>query len=128
MIDLDREIHDWSAREHARRCGRTPPVAEMEDHLHCEVERLRGEGLTTEQAFAAATSGLGRSIGRDRARAARGPLLANALIWAALIFASAMVLHDRAGGSSYGVLLTVVIVPLWWASDRLLRRALRPRG
>ena len=130
MFDLDREIHAWSTRERARRCGRTPAVAEMEDHLHCEIDRLRKEeGLRVEEAFAAATAGLARSIdlGGDR-RAARGPLLAHAFIWAALILASAIVLHDREGGTTHGLLLTLVLVPLWFASDQLLRRVMRLRG
>jgi hypothetical protein len=131
MFHLDREIHDWSERERARRCGRTLPVAEMEDHLHCEVERLRGTGMPVEEAFAAATASLGRSIDVGRgsgAKAMRGPLLANAFVWAALILGSALLLHDEASGTTYGLLLTAVMVPLWWASDQLLRRVMGLRG
>ena len=127
MFDLDREIHAWSTRERARRCGRTPAVAELEDHLHCEVERLRGTGMPVEEAFRAATASLERNIDLGGGRGnARGPLLANAFLWAALIVGSAILLHDRADGTAVGLLVTVVMVPLWWASDHLLRRVLRP--
>ena len=125
MFDLDREVEAWSQRTATRRCRRTPTADELKDHLYCEIERLEKDGAPREQAFTEASARLGRAIdleGPDRS--ARGPLLANAFLWAALILATALVLARRDGGDSLAFLLITVFVPLWFASDLLLRRTL----
>lgn len=150
MFDLEREVAAWSEAVHAESCGNAAHAAELSDHLHCEIERARAQGLSDEQAFKAAVAKLGawptlsaeeaknRSlVGRGCALATRyqrshaggerrGLLVAHAMLWAALIAATALL----SKGNALGVrawLLTGVMVPTWWASEQLLRRALRPR-
>lgn len=54
-------------------------------------------------------------------------IISNAIIWASLIVASALVFNSTNAdvSKSYSYLLVVVIIPLWFASDQLMRRALR---
>jgi hypothetical protein len=149
MFDLDREVTAWSTSVHAERCRAAAGVAELSDHLYCEVDRGRAEGLSDEEAFRAATARLG-SVSELTAEEAknrsalgtvcqvaakldgagvrpdhRGALLAHALIWASLIIATSMILSKSAVRDVYSLLLMVVFVPLWWASDQLLRSVLR---
>jgi hypothetical protein len=148
MFDLDKEVAAWSRAMHAERCRETAHAAELSDHLHCEIERGRAQGLSDEQAFKAAVAKLGaqpeleaeesknRSLlgtvcaaaGRyERLRAGHtGLFLAHALLWAALMLATSAVLSKSSAPQAFAWLLTGVLVPTWWASEQLLRRALRP--
>jgi hypothetical protein len=146
MFDLDREVTAWSAAIHATGCRSAAEVAELSDHLYCEIDRARAEGLSDEGAFRAAVARVGsaRELMAEHAknRSALGTvcqvaarldgvanpdhrpfLLAHAVIWAALIIASSLVLPK-----AVAVWFLVVASPLWWASDQLLRAALRNRS
>ncbi|HET9273191.1 MAG TPA: permease prefix domain 1-containing protein [Methyloceanibacter sp.] len=141
MFDLDKEIANWSAAVHAGRCRSEASVAELRDHLYCEIERARAEGLTEEQAFSAAVAKLGsapelaaenaknRSLlaavcAAERPRGPQGKfLMAHGIVWAAVMIGSALL--SIAGPMGYVFLLTLVLVPSWFASEQILRRALR---
>jgi len=53
--------------------------------------------------------------------------IANAIIWAALMLATALIFTTAGADAadSYGYLLTVIMIPLWIASDQVIRRAMR---
>ncbi len=149
MFELDRAIADWSADAQPEGCRNPARMAELEDHLRCEIERGREAGLSDEAAFHAAV----RRVGTARAlaaehRRARGPwaracaalmaaeraprgaaarklLLTNAFLWASLMVAAAFVLRHESKPSTFAWLITGVILPLSWGSDHLLRQALR---
>jgi hypothetical protein len=149
LFDLDQEVAAWSATVHAGRCRQAASVAELSDHLYCEIDRARAEGLSDEQAFAAAAAKLGpgpdlaaehaknRSLlgtacaaaARDErsepSRQRRWLLLAHAILWAVVILASSAALSKTAAPAAFGWMLSGVLVPIWWASEQILRRALR---
>lgn len=151
MFDLEREVAAWSEAVHAESCGNAAHAAELSDHLHCEIERARAEGMSDEQAFRTAVSRLGarrelsaeeaknRSLlgvgcaaaarydGSYAARDRRGLFLGHALLWAALILATSLLLSKSSTPDSLSWLIIGVMVPIWWASQELLRWALRPR-
>jgi hypothetical protein len=52
-------------------------------------------------------------------------LLAHGFVWAALMIASALLLKKAAAPETYAWLLTLVFIPLSFASEQILRRALR---
>lgn len=152
MFDLDREVTAWTNSVHAQRCRPAAGAEELTDHLYCEIERGRSAGLSDEEAFHAAVARLGapsalmaedaknRSalgtacavaarLDREGVRAEfRGALLGHAIIWASLILATSMILSKSAVRDVYSLLLMVVFVPLWWASDQLLRSVLRRKA
>jgi hypothetical protein len=149
MFDLDREVTAWAASVHAERCRAAAGAAELTDHLYCEIERGRAEGLSDEEAFHAAIARLGSAseltAEEAKNRSALGTvcqvaakldgegirphhrraLLGHALMWAALIIATSMVLSKTAVRDVYSFLLMAVFIPLWWASEQLLRSVLR---
>lgn len=151
MFDLDREVAAWSRAVHEERCQPAAVVAELSDHLYCEIERARATGLSDEAAFRAATARLGtaRQLTAEHAknRSALGTacqmaarldpamgrpeqrwlLLAHAAVWAALIIATTLALKKAAPAEVSVWLLTVIFVSLWWASEQLLRLALRQK-
>jgi hypothetical protein len=154
MFDLDREVTKWTAAVHAERCASAAVagVTELTDHLYCEIDRGRAEGLSDEAAFRAAIARLGGSpaltaeIAKNRSAFAgvcrivaklEGPfpasaehrriLVAHGLIWATLMIATSLILVTTDAAKSSLVLLIVMYTPLWQASDLLLRRALRRR-
>ena len=62
-------------------------------------------------------------------RVERGLLIGHALIWAAVILATSIMLSKTDTPGTYATyLLTGVLVPSWWASQEILRRALRNAG
>jgi hypothetical protein len=156
MFDLRKEVATWSQSVKVGSCGTTQTLdkAELIDHLYCEIERGRSTGLTDEQAFAAAVAKIGRlpeltvegAKNRSRLGAAwagivrfecaqysavepqhRKVLVANAILWSALVVASTLVLSASDAAETLGVLITTVWVPMWLSSDLLLRRALRSK-
>ena len=148
MFDLEREVAAWSATVHAERCQPAASVAELSDHLYCEIDQARATGLSEEEAFRAAVARIGspsaltaehaknRSAlgtvcrvaakldGSSSSPEQRRLLVAHALIWAALMIASALMLKKTASEVSVLMLITIFI-PLSWASEQLLRRAFR---
>lgn len=62
MFDLNNEVKRWSRSVHRSRCGGRLDAAELEDHLHCEIEALQATGLSEEEAFAKATKNLGDAV------------------------------------------------------------------
>jgi hypothetical protein len=151
MFDLDREVANWSAKVHAERCQPAAGVAELTDHLYCEIDRGRVAGLSDEEAFRAATARLGaapeltaehaknRSALGTVCRVAgrldgswtnsedRRALLAHGMIWASLMIGFSIVMSKAAPAAVSLSLLFGIILPLWLASEQLLRRALRHR-
>ncbi len=154
MFDLEREIKAWSEAALEGACRDAAGVAELTDHLWCEVERARSGGLSDEQAFHAAVAKLGPAksfaaehaknrslLGEACAIAARleggGPrgshkelLVTHSLFWAGLMLVLAFMLPKGADRDAPGWLFVAVLIPAWWTSEQLLRRALRrpPRG
>lgn len=152
MFDLDREVNAWSSAVNAERCQASGGIAELTDHLYCEIELGRAAGLSDEEAFRQATAKLGaapelaaehvknrsalgaacqvaaklddpRLTGRDRRL-----MIVHGLIWAVLIIATSLFLSkvpDVSKAVQWLVLTT--FIPLWWASERILRRALVPQ-
>ncbi len=149
MFDLEREVTAWSETVHAGRCGSASTVAELKDHLYCEIERGRAHGLSDELAFAAAVAKLGasttlasehaknRSIlktvcvaaARDERRYSNGRhrnlLMAHAILWAAVILATSIMMSKSKTPDSLSLLLIIILGPCWFASEQILRRALR---
>ncbi|HTQ81171.1 MAG TPA: hypothetical protein VMM92_14325 [Thermoanaerobaculia bacterium] len=148
MFDLEKEVAAWSEAVHAGRCGHAGEVAELSDHLYCEIDRARATGLSDEQAFAAAVAKLGsrpelaaehaknRSLlqagcaallngERSLARGERRLLIAHGLLWAALMLVYSLVSVKLEVPRTSGWLLSCVLIPGWFASELLLRRALR---
>lgn len=133
MFDLEREVDRWTDKAFAGSCrGKAASLAELRDHLHSDVERLMGEGRSSEDAFRMATARLGETAGglaapegNSKLRQAR---LANAMIWAALILGTALVLAKRSDQDVLNFLLIGVLLPLWFAADQLLARLLRAPG
>ncbi|MCB9764575.1 MAG: hypothetical protein H6741_33980 [Alphaproteobacteria bacterium] len=125
-------------------CAREDQRAELEDHLHSEVEQLMAQGMSPQDAFADAARRLGapealkaqlshhRSLwGRicafDRrisggSGGAQRLQVGNGILWAAAILATALVVRDA---EVTATLLTVVMVPLWFASTLVVRGAVR---
>jgi hypothetical protein len=150
MFDLDREATVWSEAVYANDCRGAASVAELRDHLYCEIDRARAEGLSDEQAFAAAVAKLGpatklatehaknrsvlravcAAVSRDERLVSSDQqwlLVAHAVLWAALTIGTALVLSKTATREASEWMLIVVLIPCWLASEQILRRALRRR-
>jgi hypothetical protein len=151
MFNLDREVAAWSAAVHAERCQPSAGIAELTDHLYCEIDRARAEGLSDEEAFRTAVARVGsapeltaeHAKNRSALGAAcqvalkldgpgfnsehRGLLAAHAAIWAALMIVLALVLRKATSPELSAWLLIGILIPLWLASDQILRAALRRR-
>lgn len=149
MFDLEREVAKWSTAVHAERCHPEAGVAELTDHLYCEIDRGRGEGLSDEAAFRAAVARLGSApvltaehaknrsafgaVCRVAARLAgspvspqhRGLLVGHSIVWAGLMIGLALLMTRTAAPPALGSLIGVFLIPLWWASEQILRTALR---
>lgn len=150
MFNLDREVASWSDAVNAERCQPSAGAAELSDHLYCEIERRRQEGLTDEAAFHAAvarlgTAGdlssehvknrsaigvacrfLGHQQGKSRSRLLRLEV-AHAVIWATLFIVTASVLKMTAVPGVSAWLLTAIFIPLWLASQQIVQAAARAR-
>ncbi|MEA2572400.1 MAG: hypothetical protein QOI24_4401 [Acidobacteriota bacterium] len=147
MFDLNREVAAWSAAVYAERCGAAASVAELSDHLYCEIDLGRAAGLSDEEAFRTAVARLGTAselsaenaknrsaLGAVCAVAAkledpvsrrhRGLMIAHALLWATLMIALSVILKKT---ELVAWTMLVILVPMWWASERLLRRAMVTR-
>lgn len=158
MFDLEKEVQTWSEAVHAERCHPAGSVAELADHLHCEIDRLRatpsGNPLSDEQAFRAAVARLGATpalaaenaknrslletgcaVARDerapsvtgRAGTHRRLLLAHAVLWASLMIGASLLMSKTSMATAFSLLLILALGPAWWASDRIVRRALRTK-
>jgi len=147
MFDLDQEVAAWTAAAFASRCRREASIAELTDHLYCELARGRAEGLDDKQAFHAAITRLGspREFAAEEAKnnsvfqkgcaialrwersipgsERRGLMLVNALLWAAVMIASATLWKRGGGPPTIGWVLLTVLTSGWWASEAVLRRA-----
>ena len=151
MFDLNKEIRAWCRSALPDGCG-DDQLAELEDHLHCEIERLQGEGLDETTAFDRATKRLGearilmneysknqsfvaRLCALDRrlsgAENIRNPavkklagrlVVGQSILWAAAMLATALLTR---GSENAGYLVTVVFVPLWFASYLLINTTLK---
>ena len=137
MFDLDKAVDEWGKSQQARHCLRrrnADTVEELKDHLLCEVERLQQEGLAAEEAFRQAARQMesaSESLSDQHRRRVRRITSANAFMWAAVMVAVALLfsgtgnddVNDR---TSY--LLLVVLIPAWFFSDRLIRKAMGADG
>jgi hypothetical protein len=151
MFELKKAVESWSRAVIASSCRDAERMAEMADHLYCEIERARIQGMSDEQAFAAAVARVGSAgtLANEHAKNRsvlavscatlasfergaggsehRGFLLVHAFLWASLMVATALVLHKASTPAALSFLLVVVLIPLHWASEQLLRRALQHR-
>jgi len=59
MFNLDQAICNWCRSVYPNWWKRDARIAELTDHLYCEVERLCAEGLLEEEAFLVATKRMG---------------------------------------------------------------------
>lgn len=152
MNELDRKIADWCERIHVDRCWyrSSNRVEELKDHLFSEIEHHMASGMDEDAAFEAATLKLGnindleREFSKNRGwlgrlsrniamsecgvtKKERKMRMANSMIWAVLMVASALVFRsiDADVDKVFGYLLVLIFIPLWTASDQLMRRALR---
>ena len=152
MFELDREVRAWSEAVHADRCRNAASVAELSDHLHCEIDRARAEGLSDERAFAAAVARIGpasklaaehakdrsplgaacavarRLEGGEWSAQHRRLLVAHAVVWASVVIATSLVLSKNATREATEWLILLVLIPSWLRSEQILRQALRPRS
>lgn len=151
MIDLDREVTAWSNAAAAAGCAGAERAAELRDHLYSEIEAARSRGLSDEQAFAAAVAKLGTpaqlaaehaknrtalgvvcsAVSRDERLAGRGVpravLRAHALTWAAVMVSLSFLMVRVGVRKDTAWVLSSVLIPLWYASELLVRRWLRHR-
>jgi hypothetical protein len=150
MFNLETEVAAWSRSVYAERCKPAASEAELIDHLYCEIDRARATGLSDEAAFRAATTRLGSTseltaeIDKNRSafgaacqvmakledpvrRDQRGLMVAHAIVWAALIIATSLVLKRSGASEVDDWLVITVFIPLWLVSDLILRQALRRR-
>lgn len=77
MFDLDCEVKKWCRSQWGFFGISTRRSLELEDHLHCEVESLRLQGLDALEAFRRAKQKMGnpRHLRREYARVTREALL-----------------------------------------------------
>jgi hypothetical protein len=151
MFDLEREVAAWSAAVHAARCQPSASVTELSDHLYCEIDRARTAGVSDEEAFRIAVTRLGSpselTAEHAKNRSALGTvcqlaakidrlesipeyrrfLLGHSVIWAVLMITSALLLKKSAEPEMGAWMLIVIFIPLWLASDQILRAALRQK-
>lgn len=66
MFNLDNEVRQWCRLVHPTGSDRETLIAELEDHLHCEIDRLVAEGYSEETAFQMATTQLGERSALQR--------------------------------------------------------------
>jgi hypothetical protein len=149
MFDLEREVTAWSRAAAAGPCRNAATVDELRDHLHCEIERARAGGLSDEAAFRAAVERLGSGealaaelrknrtvLGaacelaasgepRGTTGAQRRLLMVHGALWAAMLIVAALVLPKGPGRETFGWLVIVLFIPMWFASERLLRSSFR---
>ncbi len=59
MFILEREVQAWCRSVYPGWRNRDARIAELADHLYCEIERLHADGLSEEEAFIAATGRMG---------------------------------------------------------------------
>ncbi len=150
MFDLRRAVDTWSQTVRSGRCEGSESVDELTDHLYCEIDRARAEGMSDEQAFAAAVARIGapKALVAEKAKNytfrqtvcaleardaslsgnGRSLLVAHAVLWAAVILAASILLSRSSASMTFAFFLTGVLVPAWWASELLLRRGLRRAG
>jgi hypothetical protein len=152
MFNLDQEVRAWTEAAYAKRCGRQGSIAELTDHLYCEIDRARATGLSDTQAFAAAVAKMGPPaefaaeeqkndslFQRTCAallrweRAVPGPhrqrlMVAHGLIWAAVMLALALIWKRTGGAPTTGWFFVTIVISCWWTSESILRRAVsKPR-
>lgn len=151
MFDLDREIDSWCRQVLGARCVNTAGMDELVDHVYCEVERARSEGMDDAAAFAAATSRLGEP--EELAREYRknyGPVarlfqkllrleyqpeyrlhyrlfIGHSVIWALAIIAAALIANSQDLQQATSFTITLFLIAGYFVSERLLRKALRKR-
>lgn len=148
MFELEREVRAWSEAVYASRCRNAASVAELSDHLYCEIDRARAEGMSDEQAFAAAVAKLGSAseLAAEHAKsrswlarfyawevqASRGASgrkqawlhIANALIWAMVMLASAYLLKKDGAPHDTRTSILFLLLSSWVGTDQLLRAAM----
>lgn len=147
MIDLQQEVSAWCRSILPEGCDSQEQLAELEDHLMCEIERLEETGLPRQEAFEQATRRMGKASmimneysknqsfvarlcaldrklsGAERLtdpklrKTARRLLVGNSLLWAAAMIATALLSSEA---DDAGRLVPLVFVPLWFASFALI--------
>lgn len=151
MFDLDAAIEAWCRQVHPDGPEAELRAAELADHLHCEVDRLREEGLDAEPAFLRATSALGdpdalRSEARRAGRTVRSvawalctlnsrrlgvllsaPERAALLLTLSLVFAGAMMATSALlGDADSSQTATHLWIAVWWIPFSVIAAAQSP--
>ena len=149
MFDLDREIDSWCRDVLGARCVNTAGMDELVDHVHCEVEKLRGQGMNAEEAFNAATERMGdtRELAREYTKN-YGPVarlvqklmrlencaahrvhyklfIGHALAWATAMIVTALVANAFDAPKSIAGAITLALILGYVGSEHLLRKALK---
>lgn len=124
MFDLDKEIARWRGKLRRFNCIRAERLDELEDHLRCRIEELQAKGDTAASAFQTARQEL-RPQWKPESSKAMKLILGNAIMFAAAILATALILSNGDGQVAKSSIVLMVLIPLWFMSDLLLKRALR---
>jgi|GEM_PF-3577669 len=151
MFDLEREVQAWCARIHRGGRDRGERMAELADHLYCQIDRLLAEGHDEEEAFRIATSRMGEpaDLAREHAKNLTGWPKARAILFAlctcraralddlltdkararwiigvSLFFAGAMLVSSwLMRGMEMGQTGTYVLLAIWWVPYSVLLAA-----
>ena len=141
MFELEQAVQDWCQQVAASGCGNAHRIAELKDHLHCEIERLQHQGLSAEQAFQTATKQLGQQpqlhaeyaknhntlaglcqhesatdeSGQTAEQHSKNSI-AHAILFAAAMLASAILIDDTTAAS----ISLFILLGLWWATQTLM--------
>lgn len=143
MFQLDHEIKSWCASVVLSRYGNRTRMAELEDHLYCEINALAEQGIAEQEAFLIATKKMGNSDDLSTEYAKNHGLLLtlfgnkkgeletdkkpaikpiiHALIFAALMIISALLMS----GSEYKDTVTNSLILIWWISFSITHRTMK---
>jgi len=152
MFQTDKEVREWCASIVPDDCSPDEHLDELEDHLLSEIERLQATGLDEEQAFKTAIKRMGeakmlmseysknrsfvsRLCALDRKLSGSGDItdpvlrkqanrliLGHAILWAAALVASTVLLVDS---ENVNEMSTLVMIPLWFASYMLITNSFK---
>ena len=124
MFELENEVARWRAKRRRFSCIRAERLDELEDHLRCRIEELEANGESVESAFETARQEL-RPQWKPESAQAMKLILGNAILFAAAILATALILTNSDSQAAKTSIVTIVLIPLWFMSDLFLKKALR---
>ena len=118
MFHLEKQIDDWCKTVTTGQAG-ADAAAELKDHLYCEIEKLRQQGLSDQDAFDAATRQLG-DVGKLIAEFSKNLGYRRALCLPGNDKSSATLLNGSEAMSSIKVALMMLVQSLVWAAVMIL--------